>query len=178
MAKTVRFSELVNNAGSPEIYLPLADPRRDRDFMRAVNSDRVLSLKQQPTGTRKDFGIVGFLQDRFVSYLVFSKSLANFKNCRVVGIKYDQVRQAALKAPRNAKRDRSIRPKPSPKPKPRPKRFDATVRLTKTSEVRVRVRAFDENEARRKAESEARNGHQQTAPEIETKVITLRTVEK
>lgn len=173
MAETVRFSELVKAAGVPEVYLPLADPRRDREFMRAVRSDRVLSLKQEPTGTRKDFGAVGFLEEKFISYLVFPRSLAKFKNRRVVGIKYDQLRQAALRTPETASRDRSIRPKPAPKPKPRPKRFNATVRLTRTRDVRVTVRALNENEARKKAEAQARRRHPRSRPQVEAEVLAV-----
>jgi len=34
MGETVRFSELVKLAGRPEIYLPLSDPKLDRNFVR------------------------------------------------------------------------------------------------------------------------------------------------
>ena len=173
MAETVRFSELVKAAGLPEVYLPLTDPRHDREFMRAVRSDRVLSLKQEPTGTRKDFGTVGFLEEKFVSCLVFPRSLAKFKNRRVVGIKYDQIRKSAPGTPATARRDRSIRPKPPPKPKPRPKRFNATVRLIRTSEVRVTVRAFSESDARQKAEAEARRRHPRTKPRVDAEVLAV-----
>jgi hypothetical protein len=34
MGETVRFSEVVETAGSPDVYLPLSDPQQDRNFMR------------------------------------------------------------------------------------------------------------------------------------------------
>src|SRR5687768_9474237 len=100
MGETVRFTEVVKIAGPPEIYLPLADPKHDRNFMRAVKDQRVLSLKQEPTGTKKDFGTVGFVREKFVSYLIFPKSLARFEGRRVIGIKYDTLHQAEFSTPR------------------------------------------------------------------------------
>src|SRR5688572_9975583 len=152
MGETVRFSEIMKAGGTPEIYLPLSDPKHDRDFMRAVREDRVLSIKQEPTGTRKDFGIVGFVPEKYVSYLIFPRSLKPFEGRRVIGIKYDALRQTQLSTEHASASPRSR----SVKPKPRPKRFTATVRLTSTREVKVSVRAFDEEEARRKAEESAR----------------------
>ena len=55
--------------------------------MALVREERVLSLKQEPTGTKKDFGTVGFLQEKYVSYLIFPKPLTPFAGKRVVGIK-------------------------------------------------------------------------------------------
>jgi hypothetical protein len=178
MGKTVRFTEVVEAAGTPEIYLPLANPKEDRNFMRAVKDQRVLSLKQEPTGTKKDFGTVGFVREKFISYLIFPKSLARFEGQRVVGIKYDTLREADLSAPRSStsRRGRSTKPKPpSPKPKPRPKRFTATVRITETNDVTVTVEAWNEKEARTKAEREA---HEHTTPShARTKTELLRVKE-
>lgn len=71
MPGTVRFSAVVQASGKPEVYLPLADPKHDRGFMRAVRQHRVMSLKQEPTATKKDFSIVGFVEEKYVSYLIF-----------------------------------------------------------------------------------------------------------
>jgi hypothetical protein len=176
MRETVRFSELLKVVGKPEIYLPLADPKRDRAFMHAVREDRVLSLKQQPTGTKKDFGVVEFLPERYVSYLIFPKPLTAFKGKRAVGIKYDVVSDAAISTSRGTAvpTTRSVRPaQPKPKPKPRPKRFTATVRLTTTNDVHVTVEAFDENEAREKAENAARKQRTSESQQVTTKLLSL-----
>ena len=87
--KPVRFSSLVEKGGKPTVYLPLSEPTKDPAFMRAVNEQRVLTIKQEPTSTHKDFGIVGFLKEKFVTYLVFPKTLRPFTDQRIVGIKYD-----------------------------------------------------------------------------------------
>src|SRR5258705_12533722 len=89
--KTVRFSKLVEEFGKPALYLALADPAKDAKFQEAAKEDRVLTSKQDPTSKQKDFGTVGFLPEKFVTYLIFPKSLERLANARVVGIKYDEL---------------------------------------------------------------------------------------
>lgn len=178
MARTVRFTEVVKTAGKPELYLPLSDPKQDRAFMRAVRDQRVLSLKQEPTGTRKDFGTIGFVAERYVTYLIFPKPLTPFADKRVVGIKYDAVDTGTVVTPQAnptlAKRSTA----PKPKPKPRPKRFTATVRVTSTNELKVSVKAFNEAEARSKAEEEAQKKVRAPARAIEAELLSLRRVDR
>jgi len=172
MEGTVRFSAIVKTAGTPQTYLPLSDPKHDKDFMRAVRENRVVSLKQQPTGNRKDFGTIGFLTERYVSYLIFPKPLTAFKGKRIVGIKYESLGES-ISTPRPSAR--SVRPaQPKPKPKPRPKRFTATVRLVSTNEVHVTVEAMDEKEARAKAEATARQQRESSPPRIEAELLSLK----
>jgi hypothetical protein len=176
MGDTVRFTELVQTCGRPEVYLPLADPKQDRNFIQAIKEQRVLSLKQQPTGTKKDFGTVGFLPEKHVSYLIFPKPLTAFAERRIIGIKYDTLQQANVSTPRARvlTRGRITRPRPpSPKPKPRPKRFRATVRLTSTKEVTVIVEGFSQDEARRKAEKIAREKNNTTSARTKSEVVSL-----
>lgn len=176
MAAAVRFTEVVKAAGEPEVYLPLADPKEDRNFMRAVGEQRVLSLKQQPTGSKKDFGSVGFLEEKYVTYLIFPKALTAFAGKRVVGINYETVQQADVTtskaAPASMKRD-SKPAAPKPKPKLRPKKFTATVRVTTTNEVKVTLTAFDETEARSKAERQAQKKVRSPARAVEAEMLTL-----
>lgn len=173
---TIRFAAVVQTSGKPEVYLPLADPKHDRNFMRAVREQRVLSLKQEPTGTKKDFGTVGFVPDKYVSYLIFPKSLAAFADKRVVGIKYDTLENASVAAPQPKARTagRSIKPAtPKPKPRPRPKRFKATVRITTTNEIQISVLAMDKDEAREKAEHAAHKKSRAAASQVETELVSL-----
>jgi hypothetical protein len=88
-AKTVRFTQLVQEAGRPELKLLWGSPDQDRDFQRAVKSDRVLTIHQENVGTKKDFGLVGFSSEGHAQYLVFPKPLKRYAGRRVVGIKYD-----------------------------------------------------------------------------------------
>ena len=178
MGETIRFSAVVKNAGTPEVYLPLSEPKRDRRFMRAVREDRVLSLKQEPTGTKKDFGTVGYLREPHLSYLIFPKPLTQLKGKRVVGIKYDALREASLSTPKPSvvARGRSTKPAaPSKKPKPRPKRFAAIVRLTATNDVQITVEAMNEKEARAKAVNAARDEGDLSDADWNAKLLRLRT---
>jgi hypothetical protein len=186
MSDSVRFSVVVQTGGQPQLYLPLANPRQDREFMRAVRDERVLSLKQEPTGSKKDFGIVGLVEEKFVSYLVFPKTLRKFAGKRVIGIKYDTLKQSKLttargaspgkKPPRNPLARAAInsrRAPAKPKPKPAPPRFTATVRFTAMQDVEVTVEARNQQEARAKAAEAARPRIDWVSANVETKVTGL-----
>jgi hypothetical protein len=92
--KTLRFTALVQEAGQPEAANLWTRPEADKPFMKAVRENRVLTVKQENLGSSKDFGVVGFLREKNVSYLVFPKALDKFKDRRVIGIKYDLVQTA------------------------------------------------------------------------------------
>jgi hypothetical protein len=190
MPNTVRFSVVLQASGEPEVYLPLTNPRNDRQFMQAVREHRVLSLKQEPAGSKKDFATVGFVEEKFVSYLVFPKSLEAFEDKRVIGIKYDRLQTAEVTTPRGGSEKRPPKPratstgkqpgptppesKPKPSPPPPPPQFTATVRCTATEDVTVTVEARNPKEARSKAEESARSKGDWSAAKVETKVVRLR----
>ena len=88
--KTVRFSEVVEQAGTPEPYTLWQKPASDRHFQSALNNHRVMTIQQTESGT--EFGIVGFKQAMNASYLLFPKSLKRFENQRIVGVKWDLVK--------------------------------------------------------------------------------------
>src|SRR5258707_7159851 len=88
-SKQVRFSKLVEQGGKPAAFLPFGDPEKDTSFMKAVKDDRVVTIKQEPTSKHKDFGVVAFLKEKYVTYLIFPRSLRQFSGQRVIGINYD-----------------------------------------------------------------------------------------
>src|SRR6187549_2694464 len=160
MADTVRFSVVLRLSGTPKVYLPLADPKQDKNFMRMVRQHRVLSLKQEPTGTKKDFGTVGFVEEKYVSYLVFPKSLIEFVGKRIVGVKYDTLRQAdvtiphvvsskkqPVESPRAASTRKIVKFPAMAKSKPGPRLFTTTIRVTAIQELKVTVEARNKKEA-------------------------------
>jgi hypothetical protein len=180
MGNTVRFSALVKASGQPSVYLPLVAPCEDKEFMRAVKEQRVLTIHQEPTSKRRDAGTVGFVEEKFVTYFVFPKSLKDFDGARVVGIKYDvleavsvstakpkatakgaePVRRPPAVAPRAPIRENSPAPSSAPKPTkpgPQPSTWDVTVRLTATYEVVVPVTSFTKSEASAQALARARS---------------------
>ena len=60
--KEIRFAELVNRAGKPEVITPWSDPKQDRGFMKAVRENRVVTLIQQPSTKKTDFGEIVFMR--------------------------------------------------------------------------------------------------------------------
>src|SRR5262245_57944752 len=171
--KQVRFSKLVEQGGKPAAYLPFGDPEKDESFMRAVKEERVVTIKQEPTSKHKDFGIVGFLKEKYVTYLIFPKSLRQFSGQRVIGINYDvlssenvipfgdpqpaRARTKAAKAP--PKEKPAPKPKKEPKkekPPPKRKQFSVRLRVTATVEKEFQVTAWNKREAENKARSGAR----------------------
>src|SRR6185503_16933439 len=152
--KQVRFSKLVEQGETPAAYLPFGDPEKDNSFMRAVKEERVVTIKQEPTSKHKDFGIVGFLKERYVTYLIFPKSLRQFSGQRVIGINYDVLSSENVipfggPQPVRARKAAKARPKeqPAPKPKkekppPQPKQFSVRLRVTATIEKDIKVTAW------------------------------------
>jgi hypothetical protein len=107
---TVRFAKVVQAAGKPEVVSLWIKPERDKTFMSAVRQNRVMTVKQETVGSAKDFGIVGFLREKNVSYLIFPNSLKKFEDRRIVGIKYDLIETPAPIG-------RVIKPEPASKPR-------------------------------------------------------------
>jgi hypothetical protein len=195
--KTVRFSKLVEEFGKPTLYLPLADPAKDSNFQHAVKKQRVLTIKQDPTSKQKDFGIVAFLPEKFVTYLVFPKSLESFANARVVGIKYDELAEGTLAPPPaaipskprpspkhsalpkksepKAKREPEPRIEPKPPPEPQPRTFLVRARVTATASIEqeISVKAMTKAEAKSKAEEQA-SSLQLPQPSVKTKILKVR----
>jgi hypothetical protein len=61
-------------------------PERDRPFMGAVKSNRVLTFVRNPINKRKDYGQVGFCERPVAVYLVFPRPLSKASEGRVIGI--------------------------------------------------------------------------------------------
>src|SRR5882757_6959436 len=125
-----------------------------------------MTVKQEMVGSAKDFGIVGFIREKNASYLVFPKSLKEFQDRRIVGIKYDLIetpgpigRVVKPEAPAKSKRSRELRPAGWPQATERPeekaqsstkggKRFLVTIRFTAIAEVQETVEADSRKEAK------------------------------
>jgi hypothetical protein len=181
-AKTVRFTAVVAKMGTPKVYLPFSDPKNDRTFMRAVKENRVLTIHQEPASRRSDFGTVGFDGEKYASYLIFPKSLTQFANTRVIGIKYNVLGESSFmagpppptrKSPEPKLKNVRIPPAAPPQTRPAhireelnprtpPKRVesqpkDFLVRVRVTTEKSVTVRAITKAEAKDKAQAAVEN---------------------
>ena len=87
--KTVRFAEIADQSGQPEVYTLWQKPKTDQRLQSLIKNNRVLTVLQSESGS--DFGLVGFRETKGARYLVFPKSLKRFVDRRVVGIKWDVV---------------------------------------------------------------------------------------
>jgi hypothetical protein len=161
---TVRLAVVVQASGRPEPVTLWVDPRKDKAFQAAVAANRVLTVKQETVGGKKDFGVVGFHQEKNVSYWVFPKALDRFADKRVIGIDYGILKTPEEKSPPGFER----RPKPrraeSPNPRPAKKevhpkppvlsRFRVTLRCVAMVDLAREVEAKNRNEAKEKALAE------------------------
>jgi hypothetical protein len=87
--KTVRFSQIVEKCGKPNIYIPWQKAAADRHFQTYLKNNRVMTIQRSESGT--DFGIIGFKERKGARYLVFPKSLKQFADKRVIGIDWSQI---------------------------------------------------------------------------------------
>ena len=191
--KQVRFGMIVEAGGKPEAYLAFSDPDKDPSFMRAAKESRVVTIKQDPTSKRKDFGIVGYLKEKYATYLIFPKSLREFDGQRVIGIDYSILQSADVrvggKVPSPRKRPAvkkeklrsAANPKPEPprpapkpkpeKPKPQPKQFTVEVQLTTIERKELEVTAWNQAEAKANAIREI-----QTSNDFDKARMTVKAV--
>jgi hypothetical protein len=89
--KTVRFAEIVEKCGAPGAYTLWQKPKADRYLQSSLKNNRMMTILQSESGS--DFGLVGFREMKGARYLVFPKSLKRSTDCRVVGIKWELVRE-------------------------------------------------------------------------------------
>ncbi|MGZ4974859.1 MAG: hypothetical protein ACXWKG_06635 [Limisphaerales bacterium] len=164
MSKTVRFAELVKAAGKPYVATLWTGGKDDRHFNRAVRENRVLTVHQTIGTHKKDFGVVGFREQKNVSYFVFPKRLRAQPETQVVGIKYnllapEPVADPLTRAP-SAPAHKRLRDHKSAVPTESPIRIEETeytaiVRRTAVWERVITVRAGSKTEARQKVATEA-----------------------
>ena len=171
--KQVRFGKILEAGGKPEAYLAFSDPDKDPSFMRAAKESRVVTIRQEPTSKHKDFGIVGYVKEKYATYLIFPKSLREFDGQRVIGIDYSILQSADVRiggkvpAPRKKPEPKKAKtksaaipkpepPRPAPKPKPekakpQPKRFMVEVQVTTVDRKEIEVTAWNQSEAKANA---------------------------
>ena len=89
--KTIRFAEVVEKAGKPDVYTLWQKPKTDRHLQSLLKNNRIMTVLQSESGS--DFGLVGFREEKGARYLAFPKSLKRFIDRRVIGIKWDLVQE-------------------------------------------------------------------------------------
>ena len=98
-AKQVRFAQLVKVAGRPHSATLWTTPAHDPQFKKAMNENRVLTVRNVNVGTRKDRGVIGFLKAPNSTYLIFPKELPMREGTGVIGLKFDQLADEPVNDP-------------------------------------------------------------------------------
>ena len=89
--KTVRFAQVVEKCGKPQVYTLWQKPSTDRHLQAQIKNNRLMTIQKSESGT--DFGIIGFKERKDARYLVFPKSLKRFAGMRIVGIDWALARE-------------------------------------------------------------------------------------
>jgi len=185
---TVRLSVVVGKCGQPEALTLWEDPRKDPRFQAALKRNRVMTVKQETVGSKKDFGVVGFYREKNVSLWVFPKPLDAFKDKRIIGIDYDLLKVSKpVGKVEHVEPPKKERPRPQPveepqpaeEPKPEWQRFRVTIRATATVEVTQDVEAETAKEAREQAlRSSTAQPLDFSSGEISRKVTSLKRLDR
>jgi hypothetical protein len=88
--RTVRFTEVVEKSGAPEVYTLWQKPAADRQLQSLLKKHRVMTI--QPTDSGTDFGVAEFCERPGARFLVFPKTLKPFAGRRVIGINWELVK--------------------------------------------------------------------------------------
>jgi hypothetical protein len=88
--KTVRFSQVVERCGKPQVYTLWQKPSADRHLQAQIKNYRVMTILKSDSGT--DFGVSAFKESTDARYLIFPKSLKRFADKRIIGIDWSLVR--------------------------------------------------------------------------------------
>jgi mannose-6-phosphate isomerase-like protein (cupin superfamily) len=92
--KTVRFSDVLNQAGEPDMHLLWIDPDKDKSLQKAIREHRVMTLHQFQGG-KSDYAVVGFEKGVSGQVLIFPKSLKPFEGRKVIAVKYELLRSSS-----------------------------------------------------------------------------------
>jgi hypothetical protein len=97
--KQIRFAQLVKAAGRPHAAtLWTSSPEADPEFKKAMEENRVVSIRASHGGSKKDRGVIGFLEGP-ASYLIFPKALPMAEGTGVIGLKFEELEDVPVKDP-------------------------------------------------------------------------------
>jgi mannose-6-phosphate isomerase-like protein (cupin superfamily) len=96
--KKVHFSDVLNQAGEPDVHLLWIAPDKDKSLQKAIREHRVMTLHQFQGG-KSDYAVVGFEKGVPGQVLIFPKSLKPFEGKKIIAIKYDLLRSSSTVEP-------------------------------------------------------------------------------
>lgn len=147
--RNIPFTQLVKSCGNPATALLWEQPGKDQSFMRAVKENRVLTIVQK--GGKADSGQIGFQESQHATYLLFPKPLPKQPEARVVGIRYDLIKEPAVEDPVKPTQPKTVKKRAEQRIKPALFEFDVQIQRTAVIHATVRVSAVDKTEAQKLA---------------------------
>lgn len=174
-AKQVRFAQLVKAGGKPYAATLWTEPTKDPAFKKAMQEDRVVTVRNVNVGTKKDRGVIGFLKGRNSTYLTFPKPLPMAAGTGVIGLNFDELAEEPVKDPvkvkeavlkskkekvhtaRTSRKSRAVATKEEPaEPEKTSFKFQVRVAFSATVLRDVEVEAATASEAIAAAEAKAK----------------------
>ncbi len=113
---TIRFSKIVEAAGKPIVHVLWVTPEKDPVLKKAIDAERVMTVRQGLPNGKADYGTVGFEKGVSGQILIFPGSLKRFADQRVTGVKYDLLEWPTV--PKSQQAQKVAPPKRSAKGKP------------------------------------------------------------
>lgn len=109
-----------------------------------------MTVLHEPTGTRKEMAVVGFVKKPNALFLVFPRSVEAFRDQQIIGVRYNLLATPApVGKPVKPSRKSSVRARS--KEEKSPPSFRVVLRSTSTIESEQRLQAKDATSARRLA---------------------------
>ena len=128
--KTATFSAVVQAAGTPTTHLLLVPPEKDKVLQAAIKGHRVMTLHQRPTGSKADYGTVGFESGGARQFLIFPKSLSEFQEMRIIAMRYELLEGSAglevVQGKADAVQEKEAKPRRPARPREKGSRKDST----------------------------------------------------
>jgi hypothetical protein len=148
--KKIRFGDLVQQAGRPTTMALWTAPEKNKDLQRAIRANRVLTIRHQTVGNKRDVGTIGFRKEPDAIYLIFPRSLPTADPAPVIGINYELLEQP----PQSGKGQSKTPAQPTPsartaiaekRTEPQPtmtlRKFRFTVRAEVETDIEVQARS-------------------------------------
>jgi hypothetical protein len=133
-------------------------------LLKAIRENRVLTIHSNPASQKKEYGEIGFQQEKGSIYLVFPHRLPDQQKARIIGINYLSMAEPAPKDPvalaSADKRSPVTRPKKPPakaKREPELTTFEVIIRRTATLEEVRTLTAVNEAAASEAAAKDMEN---------------------
>ena len=166
--KTVRFTQVVERSGEPQVHTLWLPPEKDPELRRPQKNHRLMTVESSAAGTKTDIGTIGFepTGPSPKQFLIFPKSLKPFDGARVVGIKFDLVAQPKL-ASVKPRQHSTVPPRHADKPTAAVKRVPTDKSTPATGESELERREDDTTKDGTESEVGAARLRQQ--PQVERK---------